>query len=99
MMENNENYRLVDVRSRQDYEKEHIKGAISLPLDELDRKASSSLRLDDRIITYCDSFICSSSTSGAKMLARKGFTDVRDYKGGLREWKQAGYPTEGNLVR
>lgn len=94
MMDSGERFTLLDVRSRQDYDKEHIKGAVSLPLDDVEKKAEQTLKPDDTIITYCDSFICSSSTSGAKMLARKGFKNVRDYKGGLREWKQGGLPTE-----
>ncbi len=87
-------YRLLDVRGREDYAKEHIKGAASLPLDELDR-AKTLFKLADDIIVYCDSFVCSASSSAAKMLARMGFSNVRDFKGGLREWKMAGLPIEG----
>jgi rhodanese-related sulfurtransferase len=54
------------------------------------------LKPDQDIIAYCDSFVCSASTSAAKLLSRAGFKKVRDYKGGLREWKQGGLPTESN---
>jgi rhodanese-related sulfurtransferase len=94
MVEEGERFTLLDVRSRSDYDKEHIKGARSLPLDEIEENARRSLRDDDRIIVYCDSFVCSASTSAAKMLARMGFRNVRDFKGGVREWKMAGLPTE-----
>lgn len=93
MIDSGEPLRLVDVRSREDYAKEHIKGAISMPLDSLD-KAKEQLKADDPIIVYCDSFVCSASTSAAKMLTNMGFKNVRDYKGGLREWKMSGFPTE-----
>ncbi|MCD1295195.1 rhodanese-like domain-containing protein [Methanocella sp. CWC-04] len=93
-LDNGEKVRLLDVRSRADFQKEHIKGAQSMPLDELEKKAGNMLDKDENIITYCDSFVCSSSTSGAKILVKQGFKNVKDYKGGLREWKQAGYPTE-----
>ncbi len=96
MMDSGEPFTLLDVRSRSDYDKEHIKGARSLPLDEIEDRAQRTLRPDENIITYCDSFVCSASTSAAKLLAREGFAKVRDYKGGLREWKQAGLPTESN---
>lgn len=94
MMDSGEPFVLVDVRTRNDFDKEHIKSARSLPLDEIDESVKARLRSDDPIIVYCDSFICSASTSASKMLTRLGYTNVRDYKGGLREWKQAGLPTE-----
>jgi rhodanese-related sulfurtransferase len=96
MAEGGERFALLDVRSRSDYDKEHIKGARSLPLDEIDTRAKAMLKPDEDIIVYCDSFVCSASTSAAKLLAKEGFSKVRDYKGGLREWKQAGLPTESN---
>jgi rhodanese-related sulfurtransferase len=96
MMEGGEHFTLLDVRSRGDYDKEHIKGAESLPLDEIENRAQAVLKPEQDIIVYCDSFVCSASTSAAKLLARAGFKKVRDYKGGLREWKQAGLPTESN---
>ncbi len=96
MMESGERLVLLDVRSRSDYDKEHIKGARPLPLDEIDTKAKAMLKPDDDIIVYCDSFVCSASTSAAKILGRIGYTNVRDYKGGIREWKQAGMSTESN---
>ena len=96
MMEGGEQFTLLDVRSRSDYDKEHIKGARSLPLDEIENKAPAVLKPDEDIIVYCDSFVCSASTSAAKLLARAGFKKVRDYKGGLLEWKQAGLPTESS---
>lgn len=96
MLESGEPFTLLDVRSRSDYDKEHVKGARSLPLDEIESKARAMLKPDDDIIDYCDSFVCSASTSAAKILTRMGFKKVRDYKGGLREWKQAGLPTESS---
>jgi len=83
---------ILDVRSREDYAKEHIKGAMSLPVDELDR-ARQLFKPSDTIVVYCDSFVCSASSSAARMLLRMGFTNVRDFKGGLREWKINGLPT------
>lgn len=88
-------FRLIDVRGREDYAKEHIKGAISLPLDELD-KAKTLFKPADSLIVYCDSFVCSASSSAAKMLGKMGFLNVRDYKGGVREWKMNGLPTESS---
>jgi len=42
----------VDVRGRDQYDSEHISGAISLPLDELEAR-QGELPREARIITYC----------------------------------------------
>jgi rhodanese-related sulfurtransferase len=93
MIDGGERFRLLDVRDKEDYAKEHIKGAASLPLDSLD-EAKKLFQPSDTIVVYCDSYVCSASTSAAEMLAKIGFTNVRDYKGGIREWKTNGLPTE-----
>ncbi len=93
MQETGEPFRLIDVRSREDYVKEHIGGAIHIPLEEIER-ARELLKPSDNIITYCESFVCSASSSAAVKLMRMGFGNVRDYKGGLREWKMNDLPTE-----
>jgi rhodanese-related sulfurtransferase len=43
---------LVDVLPRQQYEEEHIAGAISMPLKQLDQDAGR-LRRDRAVIVYC----------------------------------------------
>ncbi len=86
---------LVDVRDREDYEKEHILGAISVPVSELSMRAKTSFGPDKEIIVYCGSFECPASTKAAELLENEGFKDVVDYKGGLNDWKIAGFMTEG----
>jgi len=45
---------IVDVRSPADYEKSHIAGSLSIPLDEIERNLTSlTLTKDQWIITYC----------------------------------------------
>ncbi len=85
---------LVDVRDREDYEEEHIKGAISIPLREVNMRAKT-FELDREIIVYCGSFTCQMSVKAAKILTSKGFKEVVEYEGGLLDWKGAGLPTEG----
>ncbi|MFC1755526.1 rhodanese-like domain-containing protein, partial [Thermoproteota archaeon] len=46
-------FKVVDVLSREHYEKEHIEGAISLPLDEIEEKAKGTLEKNDLIVVYC----------------------------------------------
>jgi len=52
-----EGAQLVDVLPREDYDEEHIAGALNLPLKELDRETSA--RLVDRerpVIVYCNDY-------------------------------------------
>jgi rhodanese-related sulfurtransferase len=44
---------LLDVRSAEDFAAEHLPGASSLPLKELDRGSAAQFDRDRPVITYC----------------------------------------------
>ncbi|TMD48188.1 MAG: hypothetical protein E6I86_07280 [Chloroflexi bacterium] len=44
---------LVEVLSRAEYDEEHLPGAISIPLRELDRTTTSQLDKTRPVISYC----------------------------------------------
>jgi phage shock protein E len=44
---------LVEVLPRNEYEDEHLPGAINVPLRELDDRAEDLLRRDRPIVVYC----------------------------------------------
>jgi len=90
-------FKLVDVLSRESFENEHIKGAISLPLAQIENGDINNLNKDDVIITYCAGFDCPASTNAAKKLISLGFITVLDYKGGLKDYKTGNFPLEGNM--
>jgi len=85
---------VVDVLGKASYNRAHIKGAINIPLTDLDRQAGQLLDKDQRVVVYCASYQCHASTEAAKTLMALGFKDVHDYKGGIAEWAKAGLPTE-----
>ena len=87
--------RLIDVRDRHEYEAGHIKGAISIPAHELPIRAEEYFGKEVEVIVYCANFECKASENAARMLDEKGFVNVLDYEGGLRDWKAAGFLTEG----
>lgn len=89
--------RLVDVLGTESYEKEHIPGAISIPLVELERKAARLLDKNDTVVVYCASFDCKASTTAAEKLSSLGYKFVLDYKGGLKDYKEGGLALEGSL--
>jgi len=86
---------LVDVRTPEYFHKEHIPGAINIPLERL-RKDLHKLRRDKLIIVYCGSFDCKLSLTAYRKLKRIDY-NVKDYEGGIKDWKDGGYPVEGRF--
>lgn len=73
---------IVDVRDKKDYDKGHIKNAISMPLDEADARLSE-IPTDKPVYTYC----YSGNKSGelANKLAERGNKDVFNSLDGTKE--------------
>lgn len=93
-------FRLVDVLDSQHYELEHIKGAINLPVSEIGDKAKIVLQdKSEAIVVYCASFECQASTMAANKLMAMGYKNVLDYKGGIKDYKEAGLPLEGSAYK
>jgi rhodanese-related sulfurtransferase len=44
---------LVEVLPAQEYEAEHLPGAINIPLKQLDRQTTAQLQRDQPVIVYC----------------------------------------------
>ena len=51
-----EGAQLVDVLPREEYEEEHLPGAISIPLKELNRQTTARLKRDAPVIVYCHDY-------------------------------------------
>ena len=73
---------IVDVRDKKDYDKGHIKNAISMPLDEADARLSE-IPTDKPVYTYC----YSGNKSGqlAQKLVERGNKDVFNSLDGTKE--------------
>jgi rhodanese-related sulfurtransferase len=79
-----DNLILLDVRTPREWQEEgHLEGAVLIPIGELQRRVGE-LPGDAEIIIYCHSG--SRSRAAADFLARIGFDDVADMRGGLEEW-------------
>jgi len=44
---------LVDVLPEPEYERQHLAGAISIPLKQLNRETTAGLKRDTPVIVYC----------------------------------------------
>jgi rhodanese-related sulfurtransferase len=51
-----EGAQLVEVLPREEYEEEHLPGAINIPLKELNREAGARLRREAPVIVYCHDY-------------------------------------------
>ena len=51
-----EGAQLVDVLPHEEYEEEHLPGAINIPLKELDRGTIARLNRDAPVIVYCHDY-------------------------------------------
>lgn len=87
----------IDARGAQAYEKEHIRGAISLPHRLMTEEGTASLGRGPLYVVYCDGIGCNASTNAALKMAKLGFS-VKELIGGLDWWKKSGFPTEGSAV-
>ena len=48
-----EHAQLVEVLPRDEYDVEHLPGAINLPLKRLDARTAAQLRRSDPVVVYC----------------------------------------------
>jgi rhodanese-related sulfurtransferase len=90
---------LVEVLPSDAYEREHLPGALSLPLGEFSAAAveASGLRRDEPVVVYCYDHECDLSARGAAWLEWLGFTEVYDYSASKTAWLGAGHPAEGSV--
>ncbi len=85
---------LLDMRDREDYQRGHIKGALSMPLEEID-KGYRDLPKDKDIVTYCYNQYCHLSTLGALRLVEHGIP-AKEMNVGWKEWAKAGHPVHSS---
>ena len=87
----------IDARSEGEYQKGHIRGAISLPAGDLDSALAHHLELfsiDKPIVVYCSGVGCDLSELVARKLAALGMDQISVFSPGWSAWKNAGLPTE-----
>ncbi len=86
---------LLDARSPESFAKLHIKGALNLWHRQIDEAHMASYSKDTVFVTYCTGVGCNASTKAALRLSKLGFK-VKEMTGGLKWWKDEGFPVEGS---
>lgn len=86
--------RLIDIRDADEYAREHIKGAVSLPLSSWNAEASG-LEGNTPTVFMCRSGMRTGSNN--EQLALRAANDAFMLEGGLDAWKKQGLPTAINV--
>lgn len=83
---------VIDVRDRDVYEKGHIVGAVSVPLEELKRQAGDYAALDEQeLIIYCGDG-SRLGPEATRALNEAGHSSAKNLPAGYSGWKAAGHP-------
>ncbi len=84
IMDSQEGYIILDVRTQEEYDEGHIPGAILIPNTEIEARAEENLPDKDQLIlVYCRSG--RRSKMAAEVLAELGYTNIREF-GGIIDW-------------
>ena len=81
---------VVDVREEEAYERAHLPGAISIPLDQLGDCVANLKFSGVSVVTYCASATCDRGAAAALALRRLGVPEVRALDGGFPGWVESG---------
>lgn len=84
----------IDARTRGEYERSQIPGAIAMSVDEAPRRYFELPR-DRLIILYGETAQDGRAAAEARLLLGWGYIHVAVLDGGLAGWRDAGYPVEG----
>jgi rhodanese-related sulfurtransferase len=81
---------LVDVRPKEEYDADHLPGAISIPLDELLARAGE-LPADKIVVLYCRGPYCLLGDAAQEQLSARAIRALR-LSEGVKDWAAAGLP-------
>ena len=84
IMDNEEGYIILDVRTQEEYDEGHIPGATQISHEEIAEKAEDVLTdKDQMILVYCRSG--RRSKIAAEALVELGYTNIKEF-GGIVDW-------------
>lgn len=84
IMETEDNYIILDVRTKEEYQEKHIPGAVNLPNETIGTEDIPELPAKKQLIlVYCRSG--NRSKQAAKKLSALGYTNIIEI-GGINDW-------------
>ncbi|TAL10652.1 MAG: sulfurtransferase [Nitrospirae bacterium] len=92
-LDRGERFHFIDVREDNEFAVDHAKGALHLGRGILERDIETVIP-DKRaeIVLYCGGGY--RSALAAENLMKMGYANVASMDGGIRAWREAGYPIE-----
>jgi rhodanese-related sulfurtransferase len=92
-LERGEKFQLVDVREDHEFAADHVRGARHIGRGVLERDVETLIPdAATPIVLYCGGGF--RSALSADNLGKMGYTNVISMDGGIRAWREAGYPLE-----
>ena len=89
----NQEAQLLDVREPSEWESTGIpRGAVLIPLGEIEQRAPAELAKDGPVYVICRSG--NRSRTASETLVGLGYTEVYNVDGGIQDWIAAGLPVE-----
>jgi rhodanese-related sulfurtransferase len=90
-LDGGDSFLLIDVREESEFAADHLPGAVHLGKGIIERDIEARVPgLDTPMILYCGGGF--RSALAADSLQKMGYTNVISMDGGIREWREKGYP-------
>ena len=94
-MDRAETFVLLEIGPEENYRKGHLPGALSVPPERVADLVPDLVRdRDVEVIVYCDHSETNDGRRAAQELEALGYTNVRSYDAGKRDWIDHGFPLE-----
>ncbi|MCE2993322.1 MAG: rhodanese-like domain-containing protein [Alphaproteobacteria bacterium] len=88
---------LVDVRNESEYQDNHIKGSINLPLDKVNRDSLPKVAKGKKLVFQCE--LGGRSMQACEQVQQFGGKNtIYNLTGGITAWKEAKFSIEGNMA-
>lgn len=87
---------VIDTRPEVEYERGHIFGALSVPVEKLKRRLAELPR-GVEVVAYCRGPYCVYSDEAVRLLRQNDF-EARRLDEGFPEWRAAGYPIASGSI-
>jgi rhodanese-related sulfurtransferase len=90
-MDRGDKFLILDVREESEYAKDHLPGAVHMGKGVIERDIEMRVPdLNTEMILYCGGGF--RSALAADNLQKMGYTNVISMDGGIRDWREKGYP-------
>ena len=96
-IERGDDFVLLDALAPIAFARTRLPGAVNITPDWVDSRARHRIPgKEAEVVVYCADEGCDSSVIVGRRLVELGYTNVRHYAGGKRDWIDAGLPLEGS---